>query len=283
MTLCDLHMHSSLSDGTDTPRRLVELAAAAGLAAIAVTDHDTTAAWEDARDAGAEFSVRVLSGAEISVEHGGRTVHLLAYCFDAGVERLRAGLADMRTGRDERNRAIVARFNDLGIPLTYEEVAAHAGDGGVVGRPHFARVLLDRGVVATLPEAFDRFLARGAAAYVDRRSFSLADAIAMVRGAGGVAVLAHPKLIKLAEGESMAALLESLVAVGLGGLECRYSLHSPDETAAYLALADRLGLVATGGSDYHGANKPDIRMGTGKGDLRVPVEAADALEARAGR
>jgi predicted metal-dependent phosphoesterase TrpH len=280
MTLCDLHMHSTHSDGTDSPRALVEIAKQKGLAAIAVTDHDTFSAVEEAKAAGAELGVRVLSGVEISVEYAGKTVHMLGYCFDAGADTLREKLGAILKGREERNIQIVKKLNDLGMDITYDEIASEAG-GKVVGRPHFAAVMIRKGHVKERQEAFDKYLAKGAAAYMDRLRFGPEDSVAMIREAGGLAVLAHPKLVRFPEGEVVEDLVRSLTDVGLGGIECYYSLHTPEETQQYLGLAKKYNLVVTGGSDYHGRNKPTISMGTGEGALQVPIACADELEAKA--
>ncbi len=281
MHYCDLHMHSTQSDGTDSPRRLVEMAKDQGLAAIALTDHDTFSGVEEAKAAGAELGVRVLSGVEISVEYGGKTVHMLGYCFDGGADTLNAKLGEILQGREDRNRQIVQKLQGLGMDITYEEIAAEAG-GKVVGRPHFAAVMIRKGFVQERQEAFDKYLAKGAAAYMDRLRFGPEDSVAMVREAGGIAVLAHPKLVRFPEGENLEGLVQELVDAGLGGIECHYSLHTPEETQEYLRLAEKYNLVVTGGSDYHGRNKPTIRMGSGEGTLQVPLSCADALEAKAG-
>lgn len=281
MGLCDLHMHSTESDGTLTPRELVEKAKALGLDAIALTDHDTFRGVAEAQAAGRELGVTVLSGVEISVEYGSRTVHMLGYCFDRGAASLDQGLSEILAGRETRNLQIVEKLNALGCVVTYDEIRAEAG-GVVVGRPHFANVLIRHGFVQSRQEAFDKFLAKGAAAYVDRLRFSPEDSIAMVRDAGGIAVLAHPKLVNLPEGETIDVMVERLAAAGLQGIECFYSLHSEAETAKYLALAKRHNLLITGGSDFHGANKPDIGMGSGCGNLAVPSQLAQGLLKAAG-
>jgi predicted metal-dependent phosphoesterase TrpH len=282
MTLCDLHMHSTHSDGTDSPRTLVEMAKARGLAAIAVTDHDTFSAWPEAKKAGEELGVRVLAGVEISVEYAGKTVHMLGYCFDSGADLLAEKLGVILKGREERNVQIVKKLNDLGMDISYDEIAAEAG-GKVVGRPHFAAVMIRKGYVKERQEAFDKYLAKGAAAYMDRLRFGPEDSVAMIREAGGVAVLAHPKLVRFPEGEKLEDLVKALADAGLGGIECYYSLHTSEETEEYLRLAAKYNLVATGGSDYHGRNKPTISMGTGEGNLSVPIVCADELEERATR
>jgi 3',5'-nucleoside bisphosphate phosphatase len=204
----------------------------------------------------------------------------LGYCFDTGADALNAKLAEILKGREERNVQIVQKLNALGMDVSYDEIKAEAG-GKVVGRPHFAAVMIRKGFIKERQEAFDKYLAKGAAAYVDRLRFGPEDSVAMIREAGGVAVLAHPKLVRFPENECLDDLVKSLADAGLGGIECHYSLHTPEETAQYLGIAKRYGLVATGGSDYHGKNKPTIQMGTGEGALSVPLECADALEAKA--
>ena len=275
-------MHSTHSDGTDTPRRLVEKACDLGLAAIALTDHDTFSGVAEANQAGRELGVRVLSGVEISLEVSGKSVHMLGYCFDSGARRLADALDQLVEGRNDRNRRIVANFNRLGVDLTLEEVEREAG-GKVVGRPHFARVLLHKGVIEDRQEAFDRFLARGAACYEERLRFTPADAVRLIRESGGVPVLAHPKFVPLVEGETLEDVVRGLVDAGLQGIECHYSLHTAEETRHYIAIAERHDLIVTGGSDYHGDIKPDIRMGVGCGTLAVPLACADALESAASR
>ena len=279
---CDLHMHSTHSDGTMTPRELVEMARGLGLGAIALTDHDTTSGVAEARAAGAELGVRVLPGVEISVDWSGRSVHMLGYCFDEGTAQLQKGLDILVEGRNRRNQKMVEKLRALGIDISHGEVVAEAG-GKVVGRPHFANVLQRKGAVTDWQEAFDVYLARGAKAYVERDRFSPVDSVRMIREAGGVAVLAHPGLLKLRDGETLEAVVEELAEAGLRGIECHYSYHSTEETGLCLGIARRLGLVVTGGSDFHGLAKMGIAMGSGLGDLRVPLECADALEAEARR
>lgn len=277
---CDLHCHSTESDGTLSPRELVALAAELEIRTLALTDHDTISGVEEAKAAGAEFGVRIISGVEISVEYAAKTVHMLGYCFDAGAERLRAALERLVAGRNERNAKIVARLNELGLAVTLQEIEAEAG-GKVVGRPHIARVLLKHKYVSTWEEAFEKYLARGAAAYFERLRFSPVDAVAMIREAGGVAVLAHPKYVALHEGETLEDIVRTLVSAGLDGIECFYTDHTAEETASYLELAQRFNLVVTGGSDFHGAVKPEIQLGSGTGNLFVSDSCADALLARA--
>ncbi len=283
MAFCDLQLHSTHSDGTDTPRRIVELAREAGLLAIALTDHDTTTGLAEARAAGAELGVRVISGVEITCEYGGKSMDMLGYCFDSGADELQAKLALIQEGRRERNVEIIGKLNALGFDISYEEVVAEAdkADGKIVGRPHFATVMIRKGIVAERQEAFDKYLAEGGAAYVPKLAVSPEECVQMLQDAGGLAVLAHPKLVRFPKDKGIRDLLAGLKERGLAGLECYYSLHSDEETAMYLELAKEFGLLVTGGSDYHGGNKPEIRVGTGLGNLRVPVECAEALVAAA--
>ncbi|MCX7019714.1 MAG: PHP domain-containing protein [bacterium] len=274
-------MHSTHSDGALSPRELVRMACGLGLDAIALTDHDTISGVAEAQSAGAEMGVRVLPGVEISVEYGSKTVHMLGYRISSGAAKLSKGLADIQRGRMERNHKMIARLNELGVPITYDDVEREAG-GDVIGRPHFAKALVRLGAVAEF-EAFDKYLARGAPAYVDRLKFSPEDSIAMIREAGGVAVLAHPKYIIFPPDETLEMLVLRLKDCGMQGIECHYSDHTPEETEEYLALSRRHGLIVTGGSDFHDSVKPDIFMGTGRGNLRIPTSCADAVERGASR
>lgn len=279
MLYCDLQTHTTHSDGTDTPRRVVELAKAAGLAALAITDHDTTTGQAEARAAAAELDITLISGVEITCEYGGKSMDMLGYRFDSGADQLQEKLAHIQEGRKQRNLEIIGKLQALGHDITYEEVVAEAdkADGKIVGRPHFATVMIRKGIVAERQEAFDNFLAEGGAAYVQKLAVSPQECVDMLRQAGGFAVLAHPKLVRFPKDKNIRDLLGDLKDAGLVGLECYYSLHTDEETKMYLDLADEFGLVATGGSDYHGGNKPEISVGTGLGNLRVPMNCAAAL------
>jgi hypothetical protein len=274
---CDLHMHSTHSDGTMRPCELVAMARQKGLAAIALTDHDTVSGVDEAVAAGRDHGVRVLAGVEISIECTSKNVHVLGYCYDVSSARMRDRLDEIVRGRKERNLKITAKLNALGLAIAYDEVQAEAG-GDVVGRPHFARVLERHGYVTDFREAFDKYLGSGGAAYVDRLRFSPEDSVALIRESGGVAVLAHPMLVGLRGSDTIEGIVGLLKDAGLQGLECYYAENTPEQTRESLELARRCGLQPTGGSDFHGGMKTDLEMGTGHGDLRVPVECADALE-----
>lgn len=286
--MIDLHVHSTFSDGTLTPAELVAKARALGLRALALTDHDCTGGLREFAAAGAAADAgpgglrfTAVPGVEISAEVSPGTMHMLGYHIDPDNGDLEGVLVRIREGRESRNRQILARLAELGMPLEWEEVAAFAGED-VVGRPHFAQALLARGYVSTKQEAFDRYLAKGKPAYMDRLRFSPADSLAAIREAGGVPVLAHPFTLKL-EPDALKAAVRELAEAGLAGIEVYYPEHAPDQVRQYRGLAEAFGLVATGGSDYHGANNPDIEMGRGFGSLNVPDDILDALRDRAGR
>jgi predicted metal-dependent phosphoesterase TrpH len=274
----DLHTHSTCSDGSLTPAALAAAAAELKLEAVALTDHDTTAGVADFMAAAQAAGVRGLAGIEISAEHHPGAMHMLGYFFDPAHVGLQQDLVRLRQGRSERNRQILDKLRVLGIELTWDEVHALAG-GDVVGRPHFAQALIKRGHVKDKDEAFAKFLARGRPAYAERFRLSPAESIRMIRSAGGVPVLAHPCSLKLGQ-KQLRALLMELRTAGLEGLEVYHSEHHPNQTRLYHRLATELGLVMTGGSDFHGALMPDIKLGRGFGGLRVPADLLPKLEAR---
>ena len=274
--LVDLHAHTLASDGSDRPDELVAAAAAAGVSTLAVTDHDTVEAVAEARAAGERLGVEVVAGCEVTATVGDRVVHVLLY----GEGLLEPDLADAvqvaRRGRDERNRAIGERLERL-CGVGYAAAAAVAGDCAL-SRAHFARALVARGAVADVAEAFDRYLSSGRPAYVPAPSVTVTDAVALAAKAGGVAVLAHPG--RLAAGERDRVVAEALEA-GVDGVEVWHSQHDPDLRRSLSALVARRGLLATGGSDYHGRHKPDVRLGTGAGgNVAVPGELLAALRDR---
>lgn len=271
-----------MSDGTLSPTELVELAAREGLAALAVTDHDHVGGLAEARRAGARLGVEVVAGIELSVAHEVREFHLLGYLFDEGDPALLAALSSLREARAGRAEQMVARLRGLGVDVSLEDVAREAGpEGGAVGRPHVARALVKRGYASSIQDAFDRYLADGRPAAVPKRKLSAREALGLVHGAGGVAVLAHP--VTVVEGRRE-ALVRELAALGLDGIEVVHSKHGPAEVARFRALARELDLVETGGSDFHGENKPDVRLGSGRGgNVAVDAGVLDALRTRAFR
>jgi predicted metal-dependent phosphoesterase TrpH len=281
MSRLDLHLHTTHSDGSCTPTEIIGLAHQAGVTALAITDHDIMTGVAEAVAAGQECGIEVIPGVEISALADNSELHILGYFFDRQDSDLLGHLKALRSARHRRNPLIVERLQTLGIDITYDEVRALAGTDSI-GRPHIARVLMDKQIVPSAKEAFDRFLAEGKPAYVPRELPSPAEAIRWIKAARGLAVLAHPTWVKAGE-QSLIDLVRRLKADGLDGVEVYYSTHTARQTREYLSLAQQLGLLVTGGSDFHGLTKPDIEVGIGKGTLHIPVSLLSKMKAAAGR
>jgi predicted metal-dependent phosphoesterase TrpH len=249
----------------------------AGLSAIGLTDHDTLEGIGEAREAASRAGIRLIPGTELSVDWPTGTMHMLVYFLEPGPGPLQDELDELQHARTTRNRRIVDALASHGMEISHDDVVAEAS-GGVVGRPHIAAVMVQRGYVGDIPEAFDRWLARGRPGYVDRQRLGAHAAIRLALASGGVPVIAHPHTIGVASAEYRTAF-EELAAVGLGGIEAHYAEYDPALRAHLAELCDTLGLVATGGSDYHGRYKAGLEIGTGRGDLRVPDEVVDHLDA----
>ena len=278
--MIDLHCHSTFSDGSLTPEQLADEAAKIGLTALALTDHDTVAGLPRFLAAAEGKSFRAVPGVELSVDCSSGVMHMLGYWMDVATPELVKQMAWIRDGREMRNRAMLDKLNALGFAMTWDEVQGFAGED-VVGQPHFAQVMLQKGYAKDKNEAFDKWLGDGKPGYADRPRLTAEVAVALIRQAGGVAVLAHPFSLHLGK-EAMAALFVELAGVGLAGVECYYSEHSADLTKDYLAMADKAHLVPTGGSDFHGEVSPGIHLGVGFGGLNVPDAVLAQLEARRG-
>ncbi|MHB1072351.1 MAG: PHP domain-containing protein [Gemmatimonadaceae bacterium] len=269
--LVDLHMHSTASDGATAPADVVAEAQRVGLAAIALTDHDTLAGLAEARAAGATAGIRVIAGVELSAVEGEQETHLLGLHL-ADTDEMERRLVDLREMRHRRADAMVAKLNALGIGVTMDEVLAQAA-GGAIGRPHVARAVVARGGAADLRDAFDRLLGNGRPAYVGKERLTMDDAIAMIHRAGGLAVLAHPGPT------ATRPRLEALKALGLDGVEVRHPSHSDEEIGRILRLTESLDLLPSGGSDWHGATDGWRTLGS----MRVPADwlaRQDALVAQ---
>ena len=273
--MIDLHRHSTFSDGTDTPEELVGLGAQAGLRAMALTDHDNVRGAEAFLQACRGRQITGLSGVEISAEVPSGTMHILGYGVDPAHAGLLESLGRVLDGREWRNEQILKKLIAIGCALTWEEVASQAGED-VVGRPHFARALLNRGYVVSLQEAFERYLAKGMPAYVDRFRLLPADAMRLIRAAGGLPVLAHP-FTWLTDPAAVEPALTELVQHGLGGIEAYYPEHGNERTIACLRLARKHGLVVTGGTDYHGSSRTNVALGKADGSFCVPDDLLPAL------
>ncbi len=275
MSRIDLHVHTTHSDGSFSTREVMAFAKQAGLTALAITDHDIVEAIPEATAIGQELGIEVVPGVEISSRLGESELHILGYFLNWTDPILAQRLSSLRDSRHLRNPKIVQRLNDLGIPITYEEVRALAGTESV-GRPHIARLLMEKKFVTSAKEAFDRYLANGRPAFVDRELPLPAEAVRWIREAGGVPVLAHPTWVRTSA-DGLRGLVRDLKAAGLGGIEVHYSTHTPSQTTEYLDLAKQCDLLVTGGSDFHGVTKPDIEVGIGRGQLKVSGKLLDPL------
>ena len=288
--MIDLHAHTTVSDGGDDPRELVRKASSLGLSAIAITDHDNDAGCADAIDEGTKLGVEVVPGVEIScdvedlAERGFNpssrpTMHLLGYFIPQSDNPLSEGLADLQYHRANRNRIIVDRLNELGVNITFEEVEAEAGGpGSQIGRPHFAAVMVRHDAVPDYQTAFDDYLAKGAKAYIGRKLYRPVEAVELMIEARVVPVLAHPLTMNITFDE-IERFTDELAEVGLKGIEGYHgdwSLEAQDPLRSY---ADRKGLIASGGSDYHGDMRPDRMLPGGKSGVTVPEEVLDKLKA----
>lgn len=275
--MVDLHSHTDASDGSDAPLELIDNALRAGVTALSITDHDTFAGYFAARGYAAEKGLDLLCGIELSTKYEGKTVHLLGYFPGAEPSAEFAGwLVGLQEKRRDRNRRLVGNLQALGVEITLEEVEAIGKSQA--GRPHFASILLRKKYVKTMQEAFDKYLAENGRAYTEREEVPLEEGIQRMRAAGGIPVMAHPVRLGRRTHEEEIAWVEAAVGMGMLGLEVRHSDHDAAAVARYGALADRLGLLKTGGSDYHGSYKPDIKLGTGKGgNVAVPGEWLEKL------
>ncbi len=273
----DLHLHSTASDGADSPSALMDLAAAEGVTTAALTDHDTLAGIDEASGRARELGIRLIPGIELSVDHRGAKLHMLAYFTEPGQGPLNDRLEGLLRGRDERNRMIVSRLNALGYDITLTDVLARSG-GPSVGRPHIADALIDAGYFDSRNEAFEHLLRDGGPAYVERSRLTAVEAIRLAKEQGAVTVVAHPATIAM-DADGYSQLFRDLADAGLGGIEAYHSMHHHDLRKHLAALAHRLGMAATGGSDYHGIDTRTYRIRTGNGDLRIPDGVIDELDA----
>ncbi|MBU1566394.1 MAG: PHP domain-containing protein [Proteobacteria bacterium] len=273
----DLHIHSTFSDGSMSPTELVQYAHKLGLTAIAITDHDTIEGVEEAMHFGDQLGVEVVSGLELSIKLGDCAVHLLGYLFSPLDSDLLLALQRLQVARLERNRVILENLNRLGVDVKMQElkkISCH----GQSGRPHIAQILVKKGVVKNIDEAFDRYLAKGGLAYAPRAVFQAEEAIRMIKDAGGLAVLAHPQQLEKS-GKDVNAVITKLRTAGLDGVEVYYPTHSRQFKKKLLFVAKKLGLLITGGSDYHGTIRPGTTLAGGK-NCSVPINVLEEMKQR---
>lgn len=271
----DLHVHTTASDGTEQPRETVELAKKKGLKAIAITDHDTVLGCREAMAAGEKLGIEVVPGIEFGTKYG-IAVHMLGYYLDLDAPALTEMTRSIVEDRDQRNEKTVKLMQENGIDVTYAQLKERFGE--VIGRPHFAHVLMEAGLAEDVQDAFARLLGKGMKYHQYRHTLEIHEVIECIVNSGGIAVLAHPFQYKKND-EELRELIEHCMQFGLKGMECRYSGYSPEQTSYLEALAEEYGLVKTGGSDFHGENKPRIKLGSGIEDnLKVPYSWLEELK-----
>ena len=275
MKRIDLHIHTTESDGTASPEEVVRLASESGLSAIAITDHDCIGRFDSVASAAAEQGIEAVPGIEFSTKYKG-PVHILGYFIDPEQSELKQLLKQIVDDRDSRNEKITEKIRENFVNITYAELKDRFGS--VVGRPHFAEILMENGIVSSVNEAFDSYLSKGGPLWFPRTTIPLEEIVRIIIRSGGIPVLAHPFEYKY-NSKSLAELIEYCMAAGIRGIECRHSSHTCGQIMYLESLADEYGLLKTGGSDYHGDIKPDISLGSGKGELIVPYSWLEKLKA----
>lgn len=273
MDTIDLHTHSTFSDGTFTPLQLVKYAEEKGLKAFALTDHDTTEGIKEAKSI--ETNVEVISGVEISTRYDKKEIHVVGLYVNENDADLNKQLKYYREKRVTRNFEILEKLNSLGVDITIDDVKESC-TGDVISRAHIAKALVSKGFVGSYTEAFDRYLGDNKCAYVPRETLNYEESMELITKAGGVPVLAHPLLYKMSD-TNLENMMVKLRQKGLKAVEVYYSTHSNSDTQHVMAMANRVGLIYSGGSDFHGATKPKIDMGTGMGKLAVPYEILEKI------
>ena len=273
MDTIDLHTHSTFSDGTFTPLQLVKYAEEKGLKAFALTDHDTTEGVKEAKSI--ETNVEVISGVEISTRYDKKEIHIVGLYVNENDADLNKQLKYYREKRVTRNFEILEKLNSLGVNITIDDVKESC-TGDVISRAHIAKALVSKGFVGSYTEAFDRYLGDNKCAYVPRETLNYEESMELITKAGGVPVLAHPLLYKMSD-TNLENMMVKLRQKGLKAVEVYYSTHSNSDTQHIMAMANRVGLIYSGGSDFHGATKPKIDTGTGMGKLAVPYEILEKI------
>lgn len=276
----DLHTHSTASDGSFSPTELVRAAVDAGLTALALTDHDTTEGDSEAEAEAQKLGITFVPGVEISCNLNKKALHILGFWVDYNNRVLNDTLSILVDYRTNRNRLIISRLRELGMDITYEEVAEIAGNE-VVGRPHIAEILVRKGVVSSIQEAFDEYLGEGKKAHFHKKRLTAEEGIYLINKAGGIACLAHPKQYNFSSPEELRGTLKTLRSWGLAGLEVFYPTHSPEDNGLYKKIAEEFDLAMTGGSDFHGTSKPKVKLGSGiNGNMDLDWKILENLKRR---
>ncbi|MBN2467940.1 MAG: PHP domain-containing protein [Deltaproteobacteria bacterium] len=277
--LIDLHIHTSASDGSYSPREIVHLALEYNIKAIAITDHDTIQGNAEGFTEGVQKGIEVIPGVEISAEWNHHLIHILGYYIDDRSTKLASELDALIRFREERNPKIIEKLNALGLNISYDEVRAAAGLG-TIGRPHFAQVLVAKQYAKNSDEAFKKYLQRGASAYAEKKRLTPLEGVRLIREAGGIPVLAHPFVTNGISEEEMEGFVVELKCMGIEGIEVLYPTHTVHQTLVLQSIARKYNLLETGGSDFHGEQKPDIKLARGFGNMHVPYEVVTRMKER---
>ncbi len=278
MKIIDLHVHSTCSDGTYTPTELIDYAIEKGLSAIALTDHDTLDGYNEFMEYGKTKGIETVPGIEFSADNYGREIHILGLYLNSDCEELNTSLEKLRQDRATRNDRMLAKLNELGFDITKEDLMEGLAPDTVITRAHFARALINKGYVKTKDEAFDKYIGDGGPAYIPKAELKSKECIELIHKAGGISVLAHPFLYKY-DMQGVTNLIRGLAKDGLDGVETYYSTHTKEQVQHLKTVANNLGLFLTGGSDFHGDNKPGLDLAVGYGELCIPYELLPVVKA----
>lgn len=283
----DFHMHTTHSDGTYSPEELMRACRDKNLVCVSVTDHDTMSSFEVCESEAQKLGIELVSGIEISAVFEPGTMHILGYFLDPNHPELKTAIEDIQQVRRDRNLSMIRKLNEAGIDITLEEVLKEAlGDVSAdikqIGRPHFAKVLVKKKAVKSSQEAFQKYLGKGCAAYLDTQKLTPEEAVYLINRAGGIASIAHPKQMKM-DDNSLEKEIKKLADLGLGGLEVYNSCQDIEENAVYLKMAKRYNLVPTGGSDFHGDSKPGVKLGFAGAGIQMGYEMVEALREKIGK
>ncbi|MFW6415445.1 MAG: PHP domain-containing protein [Thermodesulfobacteriota bacterium] len=276
MSEIDLHTHSTASDGTFSPAELIREAQDSGLKAVALTDHDTTKGLQEIIRAGKNADVEAIPGCELSVNYPTGQMHIVGLWLPEHPEHVQSQLQYLRDRRHSRNERILQKLQAIGIQMDYSEVKELAGDASI-GRPHIARLLMEKNYVPTVQEAFDKYIGPGGQAYVPKDKLDPEQAIEVLKQEGATVILAHPYSLEISYQE-LRSEVQRLQGLGLDGMEVYYTEHTREQTREYLQICRELGLLASGGSDFHGSVKPDVKLGSGKGNLDIPYSLLQEMK-----
>lgn len=276
MSYIDLHTHTTYSDGTYTPKNLVECAHKNNIKSIAITDHDTLDGISEAMEFGEKNNTEVISGIEISTDFGDKEIHVVGLFMDNTNKELCDILTLLHEKRKKRNILMTEKLNNLGIKISYSELE-EISNGKIITRGHFARIMTQKGYTKSIRECFIKYLSEGCPAYIKREVISADETLRLIKNAGGLPILAHPLIYKLGN-EKLHTIIKYLKNAGLIGMECYYPTHTERDTAYLLSICKEFDILPSGGSDFHGDNKPGLKLGTGYGNLTIPENILDDLK-----